>query len=182
MKQTEKKVQTFLNPVDLLAQVGLDEGMNVADFGCGNGYFAIAAAKIVGSNGQVYALDILEHMLSQTASQAKLEDAYNVTTIYCDLEKTGSTEIEDQSCDLVIVSNFLHQVNSKDGILREAYRILKTGGQILTIEWEATSALGPPRSERVPRADMEKLLEKYGFTPVKDLRAGSFHYALLYKK
>lgn len=182
VKSKQSKTKTFLDPKALLLQVGLEEGMAVADFGCGNGYFAIAAAKMVGPNGQVYALDIQESMLSQTASQAKLERAYNVSTIQCDLEKSGSCGIDDQSNDLVIVSNLIHQTQQRENVFREAYRVLKTGGQVLVVEWGPDSPFGPPRAERIPESEIRDLLEKFGFKPVKDLQAGSFHYSLLYRK
>ena len=182
VKKQDIKTKSFLNPVDLLSQVGLEEGMSVADFGCGNGYFSVAAAKMVGSNGQVNALDILEHMLSQTASQAKLEEVYNVTTIHCDLDNESCKQIDDQSIDFVIVSSLLHQVVKKGNILREAYRVLKTGGQIMVVEWQATSSFGPPRGERVSESDIRAKLQEFGFKPSSELSAGSFHYALLYRK
>jgi len=178
----KQKTRTFLKPDDLLLQAGLDSGETVADFGCGNGYYAIAAAKIVGPAGQVFALDVLEKTLSQTSSQAKLENAYNVSTILCDLEQDGCPDIEDQSVDLVILSSLLHQVEKKEAVLREAYRVLKTGGRLLVVEWNETSPLGPPRAERVSEKEARLLLEKMGLRPSTDISAGSFHYAILYNK
>ena len=66
MTQIDLKPKTFLNPETLLREVGLTPGMTVADFGCGNGFYAVAAGSMVGKKGQVYAVDILEEALSQT--------------------------------------------------------------------------------------------------------------------
>lgn len=174
--------QKFLNPEELLAAIPLAPGMTVADFGCGNGYYSVAAAKIVGKTGQVYAFDILEDALSQTATLARQHRLQNLTTKQCDLAKPGVCEIPETSCDLAIVSSILHQMENKDNLLREAYRCLKTGGRILVVEWLPTSPLGPDLKSRVRPSAAQQMLERFSFRPAAELPAGSFHYALLYTK
>ncbi len=156
--------------------------MAVADFGCGNGYYAVAASELVGNSGQVFAIDVLEEALSQTATLAKLMGFSNVSTKQCDLEKLGSCPLADTSCDLVIMASFLHQVENKDNLVREAYRVLKTGGRLVVVEWQSEAVWGPIPAKRVSRQAVQQLLEKYSFRPVTELPAGSFHYALLYSK
>ena len=46
------------NPYDILRNIGIKECMSVLDIGAGPGFFTIPAAKIVGPNGRVFALDI----------------------------------------------------------------------------------------------------------------------------
>lgn len=176
------KTKEFLNPEMLLRSVPLQTGMIVADFGSGNGFYAVSAATLVGAKGQVYALDILDDALSQTATLARLVGARNISTKQCDLEKPGSCPVADTSCDLVILASILHQVADKENVIREAYRILKTGGKILSVEWSPDAIFGPPVNSRVSKAETKKFLEKYGLRPVADLPAGAFHYALLYQK
>lgn len=182
MRQTPTKVKTFLNPEELLKAILLEPGMMVADFGCGNGYYSVASATIVGKKGQVFAVDILDDALSQTATLARLVGVPNVSTKLCDLEKLGACDLPETCCDLVIISSLLHQVADKDNVLREAYRILKTGGKILIVEWKLESPFGPPSKDRLGAAAIRALLEKYSFRPISELEAGSFHYALLYQK
>lgn len=182
MRETITKTQSFLNPEQLLKEIPLEPGMVVADFGAGNGHYAAAAAKLVGSRGQVWALDIMEEALSQTATLAKLEGLHNVATRLCDLEKYGSCQVPVTSCDLVIMSGLLHQVGSKETVLREAYRVLKTGGRLLVSEWRPESLFGPPPGLRLAPGAVKMLLEQSGFRPLAELPAGAFHYALLYSK
>lgn len=183
-KQTETqiKAKTFLNPEALLKTVPLEPAMVVADFGCGNGHYAAAAGSLVGAKGQVYALDILDEALSQTATLAKLMGINNVSTRQCDLETFGGCGLPETSCDVVIISSILHQVKKKDSVLREAYRILKTNGKILVVDWQKDSSFGPVPAERVSKEEARVLLEKSSYRPVADLPAGNFHYALLYAK
>ena len=50
------------NPYDILRNIGIKEGMSVLDIGAGPGFFTIPAAKIVGPNGRVFALDIYSNL------------------------------------------------------------------------------------------------------------------------
>lgn len=179
---TQTKTKAFLDPAKLLAAVPVTPNMHVADFGCGNGYYAIAAASLVGKKGQVYALDILEDCLSQVGSLAKLVGMQNISTKQSNLEKFGSCDLSDTCCDLVIISNLLHQVQNRENVLREAYRILKTSGRLLVVEWRPESRLGPESSLRLGPEEVRALLERFSFRPVSELSAGSFHYAFLYQK
>jgi len=43
--------------INFFMEVGLKEGMNVLDFGCGEGHYTIPAAKLVGENGKIFAVD-----------------------------------------------------------------------------------------------------------------------------
>ena len=50
--------EIFVNPYKLLNAAGLKPGQKVLEVGCGPGFFTIPAAKIVGAEGVVYALDV----------------------------------------------------------------------------------------------------------------------------
>lgn len=176
------KAKEFIKPEHLLEMVGLEPGMTAADFGCGNGHYTVAAGALVGKKGQVYSLDIMEDALSQTAGLAKLVGLHNVITRQCDLEMPAASKLADGSCDLVVLSSLLHQVDNKPNVFREAYRILKTGGRVLLVEWGSDGLFGPPLRDRLPVEEAKKLLEQFSFRPLKELPAGSFHYALLYTK
>lgn len=172
----------FINPENLLRAVPLEPGMVVADFGSGNGYYSVAAGSMVGKKGQIFAIDILGDSLSQTATLANLVGLHNISTKLSDLEKLRGSTLPDTSCDLVIISSLFHQADNKDNITREAYRVLKTGGRVLVVEWQADATFGPPIVDRMSKETVAKFLEKSSFRPVKELPAGSFHYALLYSK
>jgi len=47
----------FRPPERILREAGIRNGMTVLDFGCGPGGFSLAAAKLVGPGGRVYAAD-----------------------------------------------------------------------------------------------------------------------------
>ncbi len=48
----------------MLSNLGVKPGMTVCDMGCGNGFYALQMAKMVGPQGSVLAVDIQPEMLS----------------------------------------------------------------------------------------------------------------------
>ena len=54
----EFRLRDFFRPPErILREAGIRNGMTVLDFGCGPGGFSLAAAKLVGPDGRVYAVD-----------------------------------------------------------------------------------------------------------------------------
>jgi ubiquinone/menaquinone biosynthesis C-methylase UbiE len=53
----EQERRTWQSPEAILILIGLKRGFTFVDVGCGYGFFALPAAKLVGVNGKVYGLD-----------------------------------------------------------------------------------------------------------------------------
>jgi len=175
--------QKFLNPEEILTDAGLQTGMTVADMGSGNGFFTIPAAQIVGDQGAVWAIDILEEALGQVASSARLNKLKNIKTMQCDLDSMGSCKIPELSCDFVIIGKVLPQMSKPETLVREAYRILKTGGKLVVVEWHKKSTpIGPPMEQRVGHKEAQDIFAKQGFRYLGGAQPDGYHYALLFQK
>jgi len=113
-----------------LKKSGVNEGQTILDLGCGIGRFTLLAARIVGTAGKVYALDI--HPLHQAIVRvrAKMEKAENISTILADSSDTG---LPDRTIDVVFINDAFHEFADKKGTLREVSRVLKPSG-ILAID------------------------------------------------
>jgi len=172
----------FLNPESIVKEFGLKQGMQVADFGCGAGYFTIAMAKLVGEEGNIYALDVLKTALESVRSRAKIEGLLNIRTIWANLELKGGSKLEDESMDLVLLANILFQSSKKVSIIREAKRVLKEGGKMIVIEWKARQPFGPPEDLIVDKDLIKEKIEKEGFVFSKEIPAGHNHWGLVFIK
>lgn len=173
----------FLNPQKALDSLDLRPGMTVADFGCGAGFYSIPLSKYVGDIGKVLAIDIRKEMLELVKSKAKLQHLLNIATIWADLEIPGSTHIRENSVDAIVISNILFQVENKANVAREAFRILKEGGEIMAVEWdESESPTGPPLKFRLTRRETERVFTEAGFIFKKEFSAGVHHYGFIFKK
>mgnify|MGYP001611893598 FL=1 len=157
--------------------------MQVADFGCGAGFYSIPLARAVGSAGKVYALDAQKEMLELVRSKARVQRLLNIATVIADLERPRGSNLAEGAIDFVIISNILHQADDKSALLKEASRILKTGGMAVVVEWSTLNRGAGPKTEMVvPKDAAEKLLESAGLKRVKEFYAGENHYGLLYEK
>ncbi|PIR73799.1 MAG: hypothetical protein COU40_00500 [Candidatus Moranbacteria bacterium CG10_big_fil_rev_8_21_14_0_10_35_21] len=173
----------FIRPQEIIDQLEIEPGMNIADFGCGPGHFSLPLAQKVAEGGMVYALDIVSQKLEAVESRAKNLGINNVIPKRANLEKVNGSGLEAISADWVIIKDILFQNKDKKIILGEAKRILKPEGKILIIEWKSTNvSLGPKKDTRISEEEMKNILEQDGFKIIKNIEAGDFHYGLVISK
>ena len=173
----------FLDPESVADEFGVKNGMNVADFGCGAGYFTITLAERVGSEGKVYALDVQENALDNVKTKARANGISNIETIRTNLEIVGSSSLTDGSQDVILLANILFQSDKRGDIIREAKRVLKGGGRMIIIDWKkGIGQFGPPESIKTDKEELSSLAQKEDFLLEKTIDAGQFHFGLIFKK
>ena len=126
----EDLYRLFRDPYEVLKAAGVEPGQTVLEVGCGPGFFTVPAAKIVGEQGSVCALDINPLAIEKAEQKVNTSGAANVETLLADASQTG---LPDQSFDLIFVFGFANPVGSMNDILTELHRLLKPGG-ILAVE------------------------------------------------
>ena len=114
--------------------------------------YAIAAAKMVGAKGKVYALDIHPLAVRSVEKKAKKEGLTNITTILSDRD----TRLPDQSIDIALTYDMIHMVKDKQALARELHRVLKQNGILSVI-------VGHIKVE-----DVLKVLEQDGLFSLRD--------------
>ena len=173
----------FLDPDRIINEFNVREGMQIADFGSGAGYFTISLSERVGPDGKVYALDVQEDKLDDVRVKAGVKNLKNIETIRADLEVFGSSGLPDNSQDIVLLANIFFQSSKKADILKEAVRVLKKEGTAIIIDWKkGTGGFGPPNSVRTDDAEMAVLAQQAHLRLKNKLDAGQFHYGLIFTK
>lgn len=174
----------FLDPERVLFRSGLISGQVVADLGAGSGFYALASAKIVGNKGKVYVVDIVESALAHVEADARLRMVKNIVTIRADLEQSsGITRIPDGSCDLVVYGCLLHQLKDKKHLFSETYRILKTKGKLLVVDWnDRPGHIGPAAEQRLTQEQVNKLVSESGLKFTSEVETDPYHYGLIFIK
>jgi len=174
----------LIDPVKALEEAGIKEEMKIADLGVGAvGHFLFPASDLVGQKGEVYAIDILKHVLEANENRSKLSGKKdNIHYIWGDIDRVGGTKIPDHSMDMALVINVLHL--AKDGgLLGEVKRILHTGGILLVIDWKpAGTHFGPPPEKRLTKDEARRMMEMAGLKLTKEFEAGPSHYGLVATK
>ena len=173
----------FSSPQKNLEEFGISPGSHVADLGSGSGFYTLAAAKMVGEKGRVYAVDVLKDMLAKLKNEAQRERLHNVETIWGNVERLGGTKLVDASVEIVLACNTLFQLEHKNDFPLEVKRILKPKGRVLVIDWkESFGGMGPQPGHVVSEESARTLFEKAGFTFEKGISAGAHHYGIIFKK
>jgi len=119
------RIRDWLQPPrGKLKEVGLRLGWRVLDFGCGVGGHSIAAARLVGETGRVYAADVKPQMVKQVRRRAAGGRLANVTGILTDC----ATGLESRSLDAVLLYDVFHDLEQHGQVMDELVRVLKSEG------------------------------------------------------
>ena len=173
----------FAHPKRNVEALHVQPGMTVADFGSGSGAYVLGIAERLQNAGVVYAVDIQRDLLQRTFNEAQRKGFNTVATLWTDLELYGATQLPENSCDLVVVSNLLFQLEEKMNCIHEAWRILKPRGRIVIIDWfDSFGGLGPVREEVVTREVAGAMAQNAGFMFEYEFPAGAHHYGLSWVK
>jgi ubiquinone/menaquinone biosynthesis C-methylase UbiE len=173
-------MEAFLNPEKILDELDLKEGMLAAEFGCGAGGFTIPLAKRL-KGGRVYALDIQEEALSALKGRLEAQRLSHVKVRRCNLEAPEGSGLSSYSLNLVLLVNFLFQINNKEQVLKEAKRILGPEGKILIVDWLPEARFGPINN-RIQPDDLKKMAKDLNLKLEKEFKTGSYHYGMIFMK
>ncbi len=112
------------------------ENCNVLDLGCGTGFDVYIVSQLVGEKGSVIGVDMTEKQL-RVANQWKdwHRDKFNYSTSNVEfkhgyIEDLDKLLIPSNSQDIVISNCVINLCQDKQKVLREVYRVLKTGGEM----------------------------------------------------
>jgi ubiquinone/menaquinone biosynthesis C-methylase UbiE len=123
----EDLYRVFRDPYEALKAAGLEPGQEVLEVGCGPGFFTVPAARMVGEEGSVHALDINPLALERVRHKVEKEGVENVCTVLADAGQTG---LPDESFDLIFVFGLGRAIGGADRIMAEVHRLLRPGGTL----------------------------------------------------
>lgn len=121
-------IENWLNGegADFLYRVGIRPGNRVLDFGCGSGHYTIPAAQVVGKNGMVIAVDRDRDVLFSLKIAAGSKGLTNIHPEAASEEP--AINLPDQSVDAILAYDILHYFESRQNLLEQFYRVLKSSG------------------------------------------------------
>ena len=150
------------DPMEKIVKAKVSSGNYVLDYGCGPGSYAIAAAKIVGKSGKVFAADIQPLSAEKIQKKAKLEGLLNIETITTDCD----TGLKDDSIDVILCFDMFHMLNNPFKILKEFHRVLKPDS-ILSLDCHHMKEIEPKITETGLFKLVEKVENTYNFIKIK---------------
>jgi len=153
----------------------------LVDFGAGYGTFSIPAGKVI--KGEVLSYEIEPNLIADLKSKIKEENQNNIELVHRDFIESGSG-LPNDHVDYVFLFNILHASES-EYLLEETRRILKYGGKVGVIHWnyDSSTPRGPSMKIRPKAEDLEVMLQKKGFTILRNkIDLPPYHYGILAKK
>jgi len=116
---------------DVIASLGLEDGVVIADIGAGTGAFTIPFARAVGPSGRVLAVEIWPELLDLIAAKAGDAGADNVVPVLC---QPDDPMLPAGEVDIAFFHDVFHNVPDRQAYLERLASYLKPGGRIAIIE------------------------------------------------
>ena len=171
--------RSWFNPEKVLEDAGLRVGMVFADVGCGDGFFTILAAQLVGEKGRVYAVDTDASAIERLKRKAAEKGLANVKAVVAEAEETVFC---DGCADVVFYSIVLHDFHDTAKVLLNSKRMLKPSGRLVDLDWKKKQTeIGPPVRIRFSEEQAQRLIKNAGFNVESVRDAGRDHYVVVAK-
>jgi len=176
----EEDRRRWQDPEKILSNIDLRSGSTFIDLGCGRGFFAIPAAKIVGRKGNVYAVDRNPSFLEELERRATEEGLTNIHPI---IGKAEDTVLCVGCADTVFFGIVLHDFDDPAKVLENARRMLRPAGRLINLDWKKEHMnFGPPYARRFTEHQSRKLIEDAGFFIESIKNTGPHHYLITARK
>jgi len=150
---------------EVFQALDLEEGGVVADVGCGDGFFTVRLAEVVGESGRVYAVDVVPGVVSQLRARVAAAPYARVEVV---LGAPDDPRLPDGALDAALIVNSYHEMPQHQAMLAHIRAALKPGGRLVLVE---------PVSEELRKAPREEQEKKHGIAPElveEDLRRAGF--------
>ena len=169
----------WFNPEKVLKDTGLRSGMVFVDVGCGDGFFTILAANVVGAKGKIYAVDTDASAIERLKRKLAEKGLANVKALVAEAEET----VFCQECaDIVFYSIVLHDFHDPAKVLVNAKQMLKPSGRLVDLDWKKKRMpFGPPFEIRFSEEQAQELIKNAGFKVESVRDAGRDHYIIMAK-
>ena len=171
-----KDRKTWQKPDEIMRYLELQLYHVVADLGCGTGYFSVPISSKV---KKVYAIDIQKEMLDYLEIKIKKNHIKNIKTL---LSTDNIIPLQNESVDVLLSVNTLHEFQNRDKIIKEIYRVIKKTGRIVIVDFKKENTnFGPPVNIRLSKKQAIGMFKEQGMRTEK-IRNLPYHDLLVFRK
>jgi len=145
----DPKRDAWQKPHDVVSVLRLAPDAVVADIGAGTGYFSARLATML-PKGRVFAADIEPAMVRYLTERAARENLANMIPVQARADTPGLPA----KVDLVLMVDTYHHIEGREKYFRGLLQLLKPGGRVAIIDFNADSPDGPPKAVRLAPAQV----------------------------
>lgn len=150
----------------LLEALGVKRGQTVCDLGCGNGFYTLELAKLVGPEGTVYASDIQIEMLRLLVRSATLAGLTNIRPV---LATPVDPRLPRGAIDVVLCVDVYHEFSHPEPMLARIRESLSEHGLLVLGEFRGEDAAVPIKPlHKMTKQQVRMELGAAGFRVVKE--------------
>lgn len=147
-------------PEQLVAELGIEPGMIVADLGTGTGYLLPWLSAAAGSEGVVLAIDVQPAMLEWVS--ARIEET-GYTNVRAHAGEYDSPAVDGETLDRAVMVNVWHHIEHRDVYAAALLQCMKPGATAFIVETRMDAPDGPPMHYRLPPESVIAVLQAVGF-------------------
>jgi len=164
----------------MLANLDVKPGMTVCDMGCGNGFYALQMAKMVGEEGTVLGVDIQPEMLKLMGERAAERGITNVKPI---LGTLADPKLPKGEVDLILCADVYHEFSHPEQMLAAMRASLAPNGVVVLLEFREEDPKVPIKPlHKMSKAQVNKELTANGFKLVKEFDKLPWQHMMFFGK
>lgn len=164
----------------MLANLGVKPGMTVCDMGCGNGFYALQMAKMVGEEGTVLGVDIQPEMLALLKKRAAEREIKNVKPV---LGTLIDPKLPDGKVDIILCADVYHEFSHPEHMLSAMRKSLSPKGVVVMLEFREEDRKVPIRPlHKMSKKQVNKELTANGFKLVREFDKLPWQHMMFFGK
>jgi ubiquinone/menaquinone biosynthesis C-methylase UbiE len=150
----------------MLKALAVKPGQTVCDMGCGNGFYTLQLARLVGPKGLVYAVDIQPEMLQMLARNAAEAGLTNIRPV---LGTPIDPRLPKASIDMMLCVDVYHEFSHPEAMLATIRESLAPEGQLVLVEFRGEDPAVPIKPlHKMTKQQVRAELEPAGFEMVRE--------------
>lgn len=173
-REKEENCETLINALRV------KPGQAVCDMGCGNGFYTLRLARLVGEKGRVLAVDVqpeMLHLLDLRAKEAQLENIEPIQGTLID-PKLPAGEV-----DLILLVDVYHEFSHPEQMLRAMRRALKPHGRLALVEFRLEDKEVPIKLlHKMSKKQILKELPPNGFKLVEEFEKLPWQHVMFFER
>lgn len=164
----------------LLKALHIQPGQTICDLGCGNGFYTLKLARLVGDTGRILAVDIQQEMLRLLGNRAKNARLKNIEPI---LGTLIDPRLPDEQLDLVLLVDVYHELSHPEHVLQAIRKSLKPTGRMVLVEFRLEDPNVPIKLlHKMSKAQILKEIPPNGFKLVEQFDELPWQHVMFFER